>query len=339
MKSYGLIVLVTVIFSLVNISLYAKPLVYPDWFDDDGLEKKFPSKDFIREKGEGTTRQTAENDAVSYISRYFETETNISSVSSFAAVQINGKSDITETLNVRNEITSNMKLFGLKFTEPFYLKKEKKYYCVAYIDRKDAWTRYESEIRTERDIFISYYEISMKEVEPINRIKLLGDAQSAGKTFREKLVFANTLSKDLTQKAYGKDVQLLSSIPSIIKKEQVSNPIYIIVDDDNAGVIENSIRKTITRMGFVETKIYSNSAYIAKTEVNYNKMSGTKRIVLNPYISLSLKGKNGPVYAFSAECGKVVAPNEPAAKKIAVQDIAEMINQKLEIDIKNTLGL
>ena len=339
MKSYNMIALVTVFFSLAITSVYAKSIVYPDWFDDDGLEEKFPAKNFIREKGEGSSKQAAENDAVSYISRYFETETNIISVSSVDAVQTNEKTDITESLSVRNEISSNMKLFGVKFTEAFYLKKEKKYYCVAYIDRKDAWARYESEIKNARDIFISYYENAVHEVEPINKIKLLGDAQKTGEDFREKLVFANILSKDLTQKTYGKDEQLLSSIPSMIKKEQVSNPVYISVDDDNVGVIESATRKVFSNLGFVVSGSATNASYTAKAEVNYNKASGTTRIVLNPYITLSLKGKNGSLYAFSAESEKVVAPNEQTAKEIAAQDIAEIIQQKLETDIKNNLGL
>lgn len=306
----------------------------PDWLTSD-VNSVYNENEHIAAVGEGYSTDLARNDALNKLSMYFETTVRSEGVAKRVTVNSSFSSSSEQTISV----TSNMKLFGVKFTEAFYLKKEKKYYCVAYIDRKDAWARYESEIKNARDIFISYYENAVHEVEPINKIKLLGDAQKTGEDFREKLVFANILSKDLTQKTYGKDEQLLSSIPSMIKKEQVSNPVYISVDDDNAGAIESAIRKIFSNLGFVVSGSVTNASYTAKAEVNYNKASGTTRIVLNPYITLSLKGKNGSVYAFSAESEKVVAPNEQTAKEIAAQDITEIIQQKLEADIKNTLGL
>lgn len=175
-KSYKLLAITAIFFSLVNIPLFAKAVVYPDWFTEEGLDELYPSEKYIREKGEGSTKQAAENDAVSYIARYFETEAKVSSVSEINAVQANGETDITEKTNIRNEISSNIKLFGVKFTEAFYLKKQKTYYVVAYIDKEDAWNRYESEVESERDSFISYYENAMGEENPIDKIKLLNDA-------------------------------------------------------------------------------------------------------------------------------------------------------------------
>ena len=128
-------------------------------------------------------------------------------------------------------------------------------------------------------------------------------------------------------------------LESLIKKEQIANPIYIEVNDDNSGVIAVAIRKAFSNLGFVVTGNSSNAAYIAKAEVNYNQASGTSKIVYNPYMTLSLNGKAGSIYAFSTESEKVVAPNEAAAKKIAASDLAESINQKLESDIKTTLAL
>ena len=338
-KKHALLVAVAAFFTLSNLSLYAKPVVYPDWYSDEGLEELYPSATYIRERGDGPTKEAAENNAVSYISRYFETHVDYSSLSEMSAFQSEDDSQVFEKTQVSTLVSSNMNLFGVKYTEPFYLKKSKTYYVVAYIDKKEAWQKYETEVTNEKDIFLAYYQNAIAQDDPINKIKLLEDARTAGKDFREKLAFANLLSEKLTKKTFGQDEQLLSSIPSLIKKEQIANPIYIEVNDDNSGVIAAAIRKAFSNLEFVVTGNSSNAACIAKVEVNYNQASGTSKIVYNPYMTLSLNGKAGSIYAFSTESEKVVAPNEAAAKKIAASDLAESINQKLESDIKTTLAL
>lgn len=333
------IILFFAFFSLTNFVLFAKPIVYPDWFSDEGLEDVYPSDIYIRERGEGPTKQAAENSAVSYISRYFETHVDYSSLSQISAFQSQDNTDITETAQVSTLVTSNMKLFGVKYTEAFYLKKAKTYYVVAYIDRKEAWQSYESEVTNEKDIFLAFYQKALAEEEPINKIKLLADAQLTGSSFRQKLAFANLLSEKLTKNTFGQDEQLLASIPSLIKKEQLANPVYIEVTEDNAGVIASAIRKALSNLNFVVTGNSSNASYIAKAEVYYNQDKASSRIVYYPYMLFSLNGKTGSIYSFSTESDKVVAPNEAAAKKIAAGDLAQSINQKLESDIKTTLAL
>lgn len=119
----------------------------------------------------------------------------------------------------------------------------------------------------------------------------------------------------------------------------MSNPIYINVRNDSAGVVEEAIRESFSNIGFVVTGSATNASYIAKTEVNYNKASGTNMTVLYPFISISLVGKSGSVFSFSLKTEKVIAPTEQAAKKIAAQDIADEINKRLEFNIRKSLGL
>ncbi len=319
--------------------LFAKSMVYPVWYDEKGLEEAFPSVLYIREKGEGADKQSAENDAVYYISLFFETEAAGSYVSELKAIQSIDTSEVIETTDIRKEISSNTKLFGIEFTEPFYHKKEKKWYSVAYINRKEAWNRYEIEVSAERDRFLSYYESAISEKESFNRIKLLKESLRSGDVFTKKYTFANILSKNLTQESFGKDIKLLASIPSLIKKEQLSNPLYINVNNDDAGVIETAVRNSFTNLGFVINNSKENAAYIIKADINLNKSTGTNMIVLNPYITLSVLGKNGFLYVYSAKTEKVVAPTENTAKKIAAKDIAENLNETLENDLKNEFGL
>lgn len=318
---------------------FAKSPVFPAWYTDDGLEENYPSAKFIRERGSGKTKQDAENDAVSYISRYFETEASISSISTVNAVSTDEKTTITETLNIQQAISSNMKLFGIKFSDRYYNKKEKTWYVVAYIDINDAWNRYEPEISMERDEFMAYYEEALNELEPIKKIQLLTDALKEGQNFNEKLSFANALSKKLTKKSFGNDIQTLSNLPSLIKKTQMDNPVYISVNDDYIGLIQSSVRKVFNQKGFIVTTTQSVSAYVAQIQVLYNRADDGNYVVLYPFLTLSITGKNGSLYAFNAESERCVAPTEQAAKKVAAENLISEIEENLAKDMLNVLGI
>ena len=182
---------------------FAKSPVFPAWYTDDGLEENYPSAKFIRERGSGKTKQDAENDAVSYISRYFETEASISSISTVNAVSTDEKTTITETLNIQQAISSNMKLFGIKFSDRYYNKKEKTWYVVAYIDINDAWNRYEPEISMERDEFMAYYEEALNELEPIKKIQLLTDALKEVRILMKNFLLQMPYQKNLQKNLLG----------------------------------------------------------------------------------------------------------------------------------------
>lgn len=329
------------VFSVVLLnSVVAKQKVsYPAWYTEAGLEETYPSSKFIRERGEGKTKQDAENDAAAYISRYFKTEVNVSSVSKTSGVSSNGETTLVQEIDINNQITSNMELFGIKYSDSYYDKKAKTYYVVAYIDINDAWNRYEPEIRVTRNEFMAFYDSAFQEEEPVSRIKLLNDAIAAGQGFEDKLSFANALSKKLTDKNFGGDIKTLSNISSLIKKEQLANPIYIDMSDDYSGQIEAAVRQIFTQKGFTVTATKDKAAYVAQVTVDYNNTPGSSRITLYPTIFLSLEGKNGSVYAYSGTSERVVAPNENAAKRIASENLVKNINENLSSDIQSVLGL
>ena len=58
-----------------------------------------------------------------------------------------GKSVSEQTTVIDDvKVSSEVNLFALEYTEPYYFKKEKKWYCVAYINRADAWRQCQPQI-------------------------------------------------------------------------------------------------------------------------------------------------------------------------------------------------
>ena len=331
------IIFSALIFSITFSFLSAKAPVEPDWVQN--YRTIYPDSEYLVQRGSAKKAEEAKTDALAQLAYYMQTSVDANLTTRFEASVDDKKA--SEKTNIVNEInvSSNLPLFGVEYTEPYQNKKEKKWYCLAYINREYAWSIYEAEVSKEKNVFLSIYNRAIQENEPVKKIKLLGDALVAGEEFSKKLLLANILSKVLTQSAFGHEEELLSSIPGQVKQIQLSNPVYIIVNDDNAGVIEASVRKAFSNLGFITTTEEKNAGYTARADVNYNKAAGTNMVVLNPFMTLSLIGKSGSIYAFNAESERVVAPNDAAAKKIAAKNIAEKINQTLEADVKKNLGL
>ena len=324
-------------FFVIISALSAKAPVEPDWVQN--YRTVYPDSEYLAQRGSGKKGEQAKTDALAQLASYMQTSVNANFSTRYEATEEDEK--VSEKTSIVNEInvSSNIALFGVEFTEPYYSKSEKKWYCLAYINRENAWNLYEAEVSKEKNIFLSFYNKAMQENEPVKRIKLLSDTLEAGDDFSNKLLLANILSKKLTRNAFGDEEELLSSIPSQIKQIQLANPVFIKVNEDNAGVIEAAVRKAFSNLGFITTTDAKNAGYTAKADINYNKAAGTNMVVLNPFMTLSLSGKNGSIYAFNAESERVVAPNDAAAKKIAAKNIAEKINQNLEDDVKKSLGL
>lgn len=335
----GIKILLFSILFLITTNAFAKAPAYPAWYTNDGLEEEYPSTKYIREMGSGKTKLDAENDAVAYISRYFQTNVSVNAVSRTTGITTNGETSMIQEMEITNEISSNMQLFGIKYSDCYYNKKERTYYIVAYIDINDAWNRYEPELTLKRNEFMAYYEAAQVEQEPVVKIKLLNDARIAAQAFEDKLSFANALSKKLTEKNFGSDIKTLSNLPSLIKRLMVENPVYIKINDDYSGTIEAAIRNVLTQKGFSVTATKDKASYIADIQVDYNKADGTSRITLYPALYFSLEGKNASVFTFNGESERVVAPNENSAKKIASENLANNINENLSRELEITLGL
>ena len=312
----------------------------PLWTSYDTIEQAYPNSDFIARIGYSPNKLEAAALAESELGSYFSHSVH-SIVQGTQTITDSGAANANVSRKIDYDVTveSLLNLFDVRKTPAWYDSSKRQYVCCAYINRADAWKIYEQTARDARDNFRSFYDNAQKQKEPINRIKLLKAAQTAGDAFKEKLNFANMLSENLTKKTFGMDEQLLSVLPSMIKKEQDSNSVFVKVNDDNAGVIESAIKNSLANLGFVVTGKQKDASYVAKAEVNFNKASGTKMIVLNPFANVSLEGKNGGAYAVVIKTERVVAPNEQAAKRLAAQDLADEINAKLEADIKSKLGL
>lgn len=114
-------------------NLYAKPAQIPEWVQN--YRKVYPTSEFLVQRGSGDSAEKARNDATAALSRYFQTSVNANLSTTMTSVSTdNSIEEITLVVDDVN-VQSQVEFFGLEYTEPYYLKSEKKWYCVVYLNR------------------------------------------------------------------------------------------------------------------------------------------------------------------------------------------------------------
>lgn len=106
------------------VPLYAKKATMPQWVQN--YRTVFPNSEYLAQRGSGGTAEKSKTDATAALSRYFKTSVNanLSTImtSVTAANSTEEKTLVVDDVNVQSEV----ELFALEYTEPFYYKAEKK---------------------------------------------------------------------------------------------------------------------------------------------------------------------------------------------------------------------
>ena len=120
-KKYIIIALL----SLFSFSLFCAS---PKWLTE--LEKVYPSNEYLRMIGEGTTLKLAESDAVASIAQNFNAKVKIinQSIKDYNSIITEDKSETSKSYSFTqvSKISSDVELLCLKYSEPYYDKKNKK---------------------------------------------------------------------------------------------------------------------------------------------------------------------------------------------------------------------
>lgn len=304
--------------------LFAKSKKEPNWFKNS--KNVFPKSEYISQLGSGKTEEEAKTDALEQLSQYFKTTVNSNLSTSIKAFSTENSSQKSSSIINNVEIKSEVDFFGVQFTESYYLKKEKKYYIVVYIKRADAWNQYKPKIEAQKTEFYEFYNKAQNESDSFFKIGFLRNAENSSIEFLKKLEYARILSPKEEEK-YSVDRKTISKIPSLIEQEKKNITIFVFISGDYANIIENAVKKSFEKNGFLVSK---NAKYKANVKVFANE-SGSEPICIFPSVELTISDNNeNPVFSYETNIQeRTVAYTLENAKRKAFPKLAEKINQEL----------
>ena len=310
----------------------------PEWIANK--KSVFPDDLYLAQLGTGISAEDARNNSIAQLASYFNT--NVKSLVEGETLTYNSSNDLTKverTIKSSTVTSTDLELFALETEEPYFLKRENKWYCCAHINRKDAWNQYEPLVRDNKNSFYSIFSLVAKTTDPLERIKIYKQSEEASEVFLGSLYKATMFSKTLTDKAFGQDREVIASIPGLVQNEKNNCIMCIKTKGDFGGTVSSTVNSIFTGLGFTTSDNAEKSIYIVETDILYNEVKEDDLFVYNPSVKLSVKSENKSLYVYENKLDRILSYNESKAKKNVCDGISELLQKELAADFSSIIGL
>ena len=325
--------------------------IQPDWVDN--WRNIYSDEIYIAQLGKAygkknssEAKNVAANNVAQYIQTTIQSQTQSQSKFStqstekgtlFTFIEKNNSQDIT--------LSVDLALTSFEFTEPWYNKKEKVWYCVAYAQREKVWLQYQPKIQAVRDRLFAFYSAAEESDDPLYRMLVYMQAQNYETDFFTAYSFAQILSVPLTQKYYQKDAEEISKTAAKSQEEKNKCTFIIRVNNDTQDIVYQRINDVLSKEGFVVKNDSETALYTVDVILNYSDNPSGDLHVLHPSVELSITGKTRPIFSYAKQALSISGLNEQVVKAKASRAIADEIgntfilefNEKLNITTKNNL--
>ena len=325
--------------------------IQPDWVDN--WRSIYSDEIYIAQLGKAYGKKNsseAKNVAANNVAQYIQTtiQSQTQSQSKFST-QSTAKGTLSTFVEKTNsqEITLSVDLAvtSFEFTEPWYNKKEKVWYCVAYVQREKVWLQYQPKIQAVRDRLFAFYSAAEESDDPLYRMIVYMQAQNYETDFFTAYSFAQILSVPLTQKYYQKDAEEISKTAAKNLEEKNKCTFVIRVNNDTQDIVYQRINDVLSKEGFVVKNDSETALYTVDVILNYSDNPSGDLHVLHPSVELSITGKTRPIFSYAKQASRISGLNEQVVKAKASRAIADEIgntfilefNEKLNITTKNNL--
>ena len=304
----------------------------PEWVLD--CHAAFPSDTYLSAGGESATKEGSRTEAAPSLARFLKTEIETQTHAASLMNSEDNSTNIRRTLATETNLSSSVSLSNLEYTEPYYSKKQKTWYCVAYIEREKAWEQYKPGVEKAKNEFYSFYKNACGESDPFTKCAVMGKSLKSGEDFLEKLDFARILHPK-KEAAYEKDRKTVSEIPALIASEKEKCTLYLAVTGDYGNIISSSVSLVLSKSGFKITKSQKEANYTANVFVETNA-NETEPISMCPSLDFKIESKAGKtVYAVQVKSEKktLAYTLENAQKKaypILAEESKKIITMELE---------
>ncbi len=321
-----------ILFTFLAFNIFAFSRKAPNWLKN--LDSVYPEKTFLRQIGSSKNSDSAKAAAATALSQYLKT--NIKN--SIETVNFDTTDQETKPFSSMLENTileSELTISGLNYTEIYYEKKEKTYYCAAFIEKKAAWKQFAQNIEAEKRNFYSFYEKAENQ-DPINQYFWFEKSTVPANAFMTNLSILFTIDALKASEAYGKEMQVISSLEAKKTEALKDSTIFIEVDLDNGGTIKNDLQKILKDFGLTVVSNKKSAKYLGFGKVNLNaEKEGSDDDVIFyafPEFEFNLEYDGNSIFTFNTKCDKkIVNATEQRLKQNSIKNLSEKIRSEMKI--------
>ena len=320
-------------FCAVNLSAKAVKDA-PLWLTTD-IHFVYGEDEYLCALGDGKTEDLAKYDALNKLSQYFETKVRSEGVARRTTENGSFYSASVQTISVK----SNADLFCVEY-DKYYDKKQKKHFCVAFINRAKAWERYEPKVLQAQKKFLAEYNAAFSEMDELKKVVRLKRCFAPAAEYLSQLDYAHSLYP-AGAASYEKDRDIIAGLEEKLfsTREAITMGIEVLGDKDNK--IKGTLTQIIgNKQGFrlVSGKKgdYFVRAVVEKNDVQHPEDYDV--ITAEPSLSVEILKGAECIFPYNRSLNKITAFNPDVIDKKAYggfvdlleRDFADEMNKALE---------
>jgi hypothetical protein len=298
----------------------------PAWAFD--MEAAYPAEKYIAQPGRGSDRRMAELAGLEAISRWFVSEVKSSVRAQRSYSEQDGEASQSTQVDEQIFVQSQTRLFAVRYTEPWYNDRMSEWEVLAYIDRAEAWAIYEPGLRQKAGGFRSLYRTAETGGEALKQYYLYSAARGLTAELEQMLGFADVLNPGGA--AAFRDVRdAIAELPRKTDSARTNADIYIDCPNGQEGTLYAALVRVFGGLGFPIRQDREAASAVCAAGVNENVQRLEAGTFYTPEITLSLTGKTGPLFTWSAVAQRTGAFNADIARNRAYAALAREIEKSL----------
>jgi len=316
----------------------------PDWVS--GWRTMYPDETYIAQLGKAVGKNAADeakNNAANAVAQYVQTtvQSEVQSNTVFTTeTRANGTMGTsTKKTNSQDiKLSVDLTLSSLEFTEPWYNKKEKAWYCVAYVSREKTWEQYRPNLQAARDKLFAFYKAAENTSEPLYRIRYYAQSHDYEQAFYEAFSFSRLFSVPLTEQHYGADALFVSGVQALSAEEKSRCTFAIEVSDDVQSFVYQKLKDCLSSGGYTVKNKGEEAEYTVNAALILSDSPAGDLHVISPSLELSVNGKTATVFSYAKTAANFHGLKEDIVKAKAAKAIADEIGKSFMQEFTDTLG-
>ncbi|MDR0908861.1 MAG: LPP20 family lipoprotein [Spirochaetaceae bacterium] len=310
----------------------------------------YPQNRYISTRGSGETRVEAELAARVAMIEYFGFQARTQTEAIQLLTQDNEHSSSQQSIVTQALIESQVKLFATHYADSWQ-RPGGQWEALAYINRTEAWTIFEPQLKQEVNSFRSLYRAAENEPDNFKKYFMLGAATLSENTentnetgsLLQLMAFGEILAPEM-MKGYTDIRETISTIAQ--NRSETARKVQISIDctNDNGGVIAAAFSETLNDAGFRAGVQESAASYILKCSIEEN-ISGTEVTSYSPVINAAVyhtgdTENKEPLAVYSVSMQRIGGAYDPdVAKRRAYNAMAEEIRKTLMTQLENNFRI
>ena len=316
----------------------------PDWVD--GWRAIYPDGEYIAQLGKAQGKKASaesKTNAANTVAQYLQTTVQ-SEVNTSTSFTSQSRANGTLATSTRKENSQNvtlsvdLTLSSLEFTEPWYNKKEKAWYCVAYVSRQKAWEQYRPTLQAARDKLFAFYTAAEKTEEPLYRMRYYAQSLEYEEPFFEAYSFARLFSVPLTEEHYGADSAFVSGVRAKSAEEKSRCTFSLAVSGDVQDIVYQKLKDALSGEGYTVRNAGEEAVYTVSVAVQLADNPTGGLHVIRPAVELSVDGKTAAVFSYAKQTANASGLNEGIARSKAARSLADEIERSFMQEFGDALG-